>query len=640
MNSNQDITLVKNNEDDDVIFIEDEKTYPEPIFELKRFTINKDVYFDIEIAYLEGHPIVKTKTLKLYYHSDEPEDMSSQTRLNETFMRHGRRDKFAVNLLNYLCRLINGFNLFHCYIQDEIKTSKEELKEFISHEYGDGLEAKNSDLDVVGRAPHNIQEGKFSFLSVLISDQRKVNEELLNDYRDKRLPEVIPDLKRLQFIPIWTYMSPTLAKSKSAVHICHFAFLLERLVHNENYPEFNNAAALALLNITNESDETALDVETINESKYNHMVERKSFYKKAYKEEKTAHAETQAKLNIVIDQNACLIKEVTNLHTENAQLMKVNQEQNKTIQTQSNMIQDQSTKIDLLINMNVDQNDKIDTLIDVQYNTKGEINDLHEDIKYQAKTIQLMDKSIGWACHEIGHISMRQTITDATTDIIVLYTSMIKPIDKGRKPQAQDGEVWIASYVGDADNYKEPNIPEDAHELYRINANRLNSFKKMINAPEVQPFILNVYDRSMLINEDHIDEFIDAVDHVLNEEGQFKSIKHLEYMHNEIEKRKIERQRRKKHEEYIEFKRKVLETYKSPHIYLRARSRLVYIKEVDEEGKTSLIPLKDVDDEIAIKQKWWFRYGTDGVNDEKLSKSSILSGKYSSIGDSRIKYEN
>ena len=36
MNSNQDISLVKNNEEDDVIFIEDEKTYPEPIFELTK----------------------------------------------------------------------------------------------------------------------------------------------------------------------------------------------------------------------------------------------------------------------------------------------------------------------------------------------------------------------------------------------------------------------------------------------------------------------------------------------------------------------------------------------------------------------------------------------------------------------------
>lgn len=49
------------------------KTYPEPIFEVKRFTINKDVYFDIEIACIE-----RSSYLKLYYHSDKHEDMSSQ----------------------------------------------------------------------------------------------------------------------------------------------------------------------------------------------------------------------------------------------------------------------------------------------------------------------------------------------------------------------------------------------------------------------------------------------------------------------------------------------------------------------------------------------------------------------------------
>ena len=592
--------------------------YPEPSFEVKRFTINKDVYFDIEIAYIEGHPIVKTKTLKLYYHSDEPEDMSAGGTLARKFMMHGIREKFAVNLLNYLCRLINGFNLFHCYIQDEIKTSKEDLKAFISHEYEDLQEEKNMSLNIVARTGYNAQTGKFSFLEGLLDNDNHIKEKLLNDYRDKRLPEVIPDLKHLHFIPIWSYVNSTLAKSKSAVHICHFAFLLERLVHNDIYPEFNNAAALALLNITNESDETALTIEELNESKYKHMVERKSFYKNAYKEEKSAHAETQAKLNIVIDQNASLMR-------KNDELLQINKEQ--------------ANNIERLMNMNETQLDNIDTLMDLQYNTKGEIHDLHNDIKYQSKTIQLMDKSIGWACHEIGHISMRQTVTDGTEDILVLYTSEHKPVDKGRKPQAQDGEIWIASYNGDLNNFKAPNIPEDYNELYRINANRLNSFKKMVNAPEVQPFILNIYDRSILINEEQLDEFIDAVDHVLNEEGQFKSIKNLEFIHNDIEKRKIERQRKNEMDALIAFKRKVIEQYKTPHVYLMSRSRLIYIKEVDEEGKEILKPLKDVDVEIAMKQKWWFRFATNGVKEDKLSKTSILSGKYSSIGDSRIKYE-
>lgn len=325
MNSNQDIALVKKDEEDDVIFIEDVKTYPEPIFEVKRFTINKDVYFDVEIAYIEGHPIVKTKTLKLYYHSDKPEDMSSQGKLASSLMAHGRKTKFAINLLNYLCRFINGFNLFHCYVQDEIKTSEEELKEFITHENQDSLEDEKAGIFTNVGADERSQKGKVSFLNGIIK-HREINEDLVNHYRDPRLPEKISNLKDLHYIPIWTYVHPSLAKNQgTTIHVCHFAFLLERLAHNDNYPEFNNAAALALLNITNESDASGLDIETINENKYNRVVERKRFYKNAYREEKVAHAETQEKLNIVIDQNACLIKEVTSLHTENAQLMKVNQ---------------------------------------------------------------------------------------------------------------------------------------------------------------------------------------------------------------------------------------------------------------------------------------------------------------------------
>ena len=521
-----------------------------------------------------------------------------------------------VELLNILSVELNGFNWFEVYSDDFIDLdihTKEELmgiKNIVPMKHAACAACLSGEENSV---PID------TFIKEVRSTKNNhlLPQALMNHLHEGITPYVKHSIDEFDYFPIW-YING--ARTSNADY-CELYCPLEVIIHilSKRFVQFK-AKLLTLA-----STDIQLAVE-----KGEKLDDYTQFRKHQLIE--ACHAKDDK-----IDKLTNKVIDLTNIVVDQTKTI---QEQNKTIQTQSNMIQDQSAKIDLLINMNVDQNDKIDTLIDVQYNTKGEINDLHEDIKYQTKTIQLMDKSIGWACHEIGHISMRQTITDATTDIIVLYTSMIKPIDKGRKPQAQDGEVWIASYVGDADNYKEPNIPEDAHELYRINANRLNSFKKMINAPEVQPFILNVYDRSMLINEDHIDEFIDAVDHVLNEEGQFKSIKHLEYMHNEIEKRKIERQRRKKHEEYIEFKRKVLETYKTPHIYLRARSRLVYIKEIDEEGKTSLIPLKDVDDEIAMKQKWWFRYGTDGINNEKLSKSSILSGKYTSIGDSRIKYED
>lgn len=618
MNSIQDKASVKNI-DGDIIFIEDdEKTIPEPIFEVKRFTINKYVYFDIEIAYIEGHPIVKTKTLKLYYHSDKPEDVSYGSIISNSLMMHGCSDKFAVNLINYLCRLINGFNLFHCYVNDEIRASKEELKAFISHEYGEAQEEKKSNPDIHERTLVNVQERNFPFIEGLLSSSKHIKEKLLNEYHDKRLPEVIPDLKHLRFIPIWMYVNPTLAKSKSAIHICHFAFLLERLAHNDNYPEFNNAAALALLNITNESDASGLDVETINENKYQHMVERKTFYKNAYREEKIAHAETQEKLDIVIDQNKTLIK---------------------TIADQNSIIQDQSNQIKELKNMNLNQMENLDSLIDLNVNMNGRLISMDHRMKHKDETLDRLSKKIGWVVHDIGQMSMRQVVTDATEDILVLYTSQLKPIDKGRMPIAEHDQIWIASYNGDINNFKVPKVPEDANEIYRVPANRLNSFKKMIEDQNVKPFIISVYDRSILIHENSIDDFIQAVDHALNEQGQFQSIIKLREIHDEIKQRKEERKIKKENEDYLEFKREVYRSNAKPKIIISSRRRVLYLKRLNDQGNETYVPLKECDIEEAAKSSWWYRWGSGGCHIDELDKTTILTSRYTSDPEPRIKYE-
>ena len=320
-------------------------------------------------------------------------------------------------------------------------------------------------------------------------------------------------------------------------------------------------------------------------------------------------------------------------------LVKKNDEQIKIIQDQTKMINDLQATAGTLVNLNYDQVDRIDELIDLNYNTKYKINDMHKEIKYRDKKIDLIDKKIGWVVHEVGKLPMRSIKTKGTNDILVLYTSQMKPIDRGRKPIEEEGQIWIASYNGDEDNFKASKIPEDAHVIYRISSNRLNSFNSLIESPLITPYILNVYDRSILINETSIDDFINKVDQVLNEEGQFESVKHLEVLHTQIEERKIERQRRKEHQAFLDLKRQIIETYKTPHIYLGARKRLVYIKNIDEDGQDTLIPLAECDIDLAVKQTWWYRSGTNGVHRDDLEQTAIENGRWSSDGDSRIKYE-
>ena len=105
------------------------------VFKQERFNINKDVYFTVEIAYFDGHPIAKTKSLKLYYHRKRAEEMGTQTALGKSFMKDGLNSQFAVNLVNYLCRLINKHDLYHVYAKNVNAADRaEELPAYISHE--------------------------------------------------------------------------------------------------------------------------------------------------------------------------------------------------------------------------------------------------------------------------------------------------------------------------------------------------------------------------------------------------------------------------------------------------------------------------------------------------------------------------
>ena len=206
-------------------------------------------------------------------------------------------------------------------------------------------------------------------------------------------------------------------------------------------------------------------------------------------------------------------------------------------------------------------------------------------------------------------------------------------------PIPEDGQIWIATYIGDVNNFKEPDIPQDADEIYRIPANRLNTYKKLIDDERLQPFLIEVYSRCFLISEETLDDFINTIDLILNENGQFKSIRNLEHVHHDIERRKIEKEKRKADEAYFEFKRQVMLQNKFPSIVLQHRSRLLYLKQINDHGNEELIPIFKLTIDEAIKYPWWFRYGTGGKHQDELARASIEKGKFMPRPDPRNKYE-
>lgn len=178
--------------------IETEDMNPE--FKRERFNINKDVYFTIEIAYFDGHPIAKTKSLRLYYHSKNAESMNSESALCKSLIRMGTSSQFAVNLLNYLCRLINEHNLYHVYANNDNSNDRaEEMSAYISHENQTASKQRNVQSLGAGRL------ARFEFSKDLLDEHRMVNKEALEETRDESNPEVVSSLLSKQLSSCFRY---------------------------------------------------------------------------------------------------------------------------------------------------------------------------------------------------------------------------------------------------------------------------------------------------------------------------------------------------------------------------------------------------------------------------------------------------
>ena len=283
------------------------------------------------------------------------------------------------------------------------------------------------------------------------------------------------------------------------------------------------------------------------------------------------------------------------------------------------------------------QHEDIDTLHNMLFSVKNTAEDTNRLLRHRDSDIKRLTKAAGYVAHEMKKQTIAQTrVVGLNTDVLVLYKTALKPVDDDVRMQASDSQIWIASYNGDIDNYKDSKLPADRDELYYIESNRLNSFKYLIQHSDIAPFIVRVYQRSILIEEENLEAFIEAVDLVLNEHREFKSIISLENAKEEIEAKKAEAKELRKERD---FKASILRAHPRVYIVINHFKRLVYCYLIDDDGNEVLTPLADVDRAHAIKAKWFYRYGTGGRYIQELSISAIYSSTFSSHGDARIRYE-
>ena len=414
-------------------------------FTEKTFKIAENVSFSILMAYFDGHPIVQTKSLRLMYHG-QLQEMKSGNRLYESLIPHGLQTKEALDLLNYLSRLIYAENIYEVYVNNSNQSDYvSEMKEYITHNQSVSTHGLNN---------------RFELIEGITNISNQIDQEELNKHRNEDFPLVVHNFEEIEVAPLFTYVHPNLTINRGeTVHLCHFAFLLERLSHLSAYPEFNNQAVMSLLGNVFESDESGLTVEEINKDKYEEIIEENNKLREDNKKKRD-------ELRKLIKQNKQLIISTNDLKIQNDELK-------ETIDEMYNM----NLTSGVIIRRNENQLVKI----------KEAIEEVHE---------------------EVGGIKVKDRKLNKVQTITVLFTSPDKPKDKELRDHVPTGQTWIGTFNGESKYF----IETGKHILYKSNSNRLDSFKSMLEHPNIAPLIREkTRYRDLLVRNEDIDALIQAV---------------------------------------------------------------------------------------------------------------------------------
>lgn len=385
---------------------------------------------------------------------------------------------------------------------------------------------------------------------------------------------------------------------------------------------------MALLNITNESDETALTIEEINESNYKHAVERKRFYKSAYEEEKTAHAKTHEKLDMVIEQNASLIR-------KNDELLQANKDQTKTIND--------------LHQENKELKEDMDTLKNMHTESMEMVRLGYRDLKYLSNRVEIADehiletkqdiRSVSRVAHRLAKELSKQNTTNTSTGTIkfklYFYLSDHVPKNEDKRLDIPYDEIWIGCGCGEKNNVKS-NMPEDRDIIYKREINSRDVYQFIVdNSPD---FIIETNYRHIRIKISQTGAFFNHVDELMHANSQHASVIHLERieaiiktreekrLHEEIE-RKHNEELEKEHDQTLIRKQEVFdELGQETHIYIGRISRKVYGGFNDEV--------------LSVNSEWIIRYDRGGSRRRALTVDEIINGKFTSQHDARTKYED
>ncbi len=538
-------------------------------FKKTKFDITSNISLIVSLAYIHGHPIVETKKTKINYKGTIIE-VNRENKNNEVLMNKliskSLYSIFSIELVNYLNRLINGDNLYEVYVNNSNQADKpEELIDYIF----------KPEKQCSSAGALNIES---KYIKDLMNKDRNIDLDLLDQHRNSKYPTCVHNFEEIEYVPICTYIHPTLAKNRGeTVHIMHLGLLFQLLTRIKGLPEFNTQASISALNSAMRSNQIGVTMETVNKSQYDDLVKENERLQGKLKKKQGKIDELK---QIVVD-----------IRTQNTNLQ-------ETINNQTAHIEELE---DMLVNMQ--QNADV------------------ADRRNNEKLTQIAN--VGIAIHnQISTIQVKDIKQHKTNDVLILYTSAEKPRDEDLRAHTPEGCVWIATFNGQPRNFRYPNVPRDRVVIFESNSNRLDSFRSLLEKNNVARFIRQTTpQRDILIRIDQQEEFLQVIQEELDRDDNYPVV-------NDLDVATLDQISN----EEITFKRNLLEQYNPCLININRYKRRLYA-EVNNE----LVLVEEM--EHPETYTWKYRYGPSGRLTANIDLNLLQHSRFTNELETRINYE-
>jgi hypothetical protein len=233
--------------------------------------------------------------------------------------------------------------------------------------------------------------------------------------------------------------------------------------------------------------------------------------------------------------------------------------------------------------------------------TINEMNDKIEDIKKSSQKILSIVES-----------QSQSNVKERDSDYcLAIYKSSLKPVVN--KYKLKNDQTLIHTFNGGYDNYLklQKKFEEDFEEIACIESTNLDTFKALIENTELNVFIIDTKNRSIVINTDALNDFIDKLKETITSP-----------IHKDESKQLKEDLNKPVKDDITILKENLLNKYPNLCFKVNRYIKLVHVYKDDE-----YIPINELNVEEAASLDWyWYKKTADEY--VKITNTEIKTTKY------------